>query len=468
MNLTDWTSDDFRPCQQEETNAIVYPPPVQASNDKISAQSGVSKLPVELILLIFDQCDSEIRARLVLTHTCRRWRLIAVNYPHIWTNVLITTHNLNSKADRNRFESLLTLQVERSRRLPLDITWDCDFASFHDIPLFVSIQHVVPFSRWRSLELRAIGRSLFVERHLASVAVFPNLEALVISKNLDLDVAAVFCTAVKPKLQVLHLRMPSRSSFWEDPLIILLNGGTLSLPDSIVTLQAGVREAHPFPNILNYELEQCTFRSYAPIDLRSMTNLIIDGWLIVDKECEVLLPSLQYLRLMTMEIRSGGKIEAPSLQTLHLSVTPEPNDPPGTIHDHYVAMCYAVHTPGYRLSPKKLVFHEPYLSNTEIIALLTKSRELTQATVCLSHRKCAQEIMEALFDSSTEDTLPTERLCPQLEELMLDCWWDVDVPLSAEQLLSGLDVRKADTRRTRVLIKARRKGEERYQLLGEW
>jgi hypothetical protein len=415
-------------------------------------------------LLIFHHCDSAIRPRLVLTHTCRRWRLIAVNYRYLWTNFHFSTPHGVSDAGYERFESLLVLQSDRSGGLPLDIALCLNVGNRHIFRLLDSIQHKAPFSRWRSLQLTVFGQDPYVEHLLASVLGFPNLESLVISGLVEERLAAIFCRAAMPKLQKLHFKVHNYM-FSADALIRLLNGGTLSLPDSVITLEAGIRSSHPFPNILNYTLEDCTFYSNGPIDLRSMTNLIIDGWLNVKGECDVLLPALQYLRCMNMWIE--GKIEAPVLQTLHLSYRTDPNDPPQPHYANCVPMRYAVNTPGYRLSPKTLLIHEPYVPNGELIALLKTSRELTQATLCFSDQKAAQEVVETLFESVTKKAPLKERLCPQLAELMLDMW-DDNTPLSAEQWLSGVEARKANSPMADVSVKARRKGGERYRLLAEW
>jgi len=358
------------------------------------------------------------------------------------------------------------MQVDRSGGLPLDITWASDPRRWYTIRSFVSIQEMVPLSRWRSLQLSVDGRDPHVESLLAAVIAFPNLETLVILRGASLRLAEKICRASMPKLQTLDLRDFNDASSENFLIVALNNTGTLSLPDSIVTLRAGTREMHPFPNILNYKLDACTFKSGIHTDLRSMTRLIIDGGLCIHGECDVLLPALQYVRLMSMKIHSRGEIKAPVLQTLHLSAIPDQHDPLYTRYANYYSIRPAVNTPGYRLSPKKLIISEPYLPIGEIIGLLEKSRELTQATVCFKDQKSAQEVVEALFAPTAEDALPNECLCPQLTELRLDCWWDVDVPFLAEWL-SRLEVWKDDSPRTRVSIKARRKGEETYQLLAE-
>jgi F-box-like len=450
-----------------ETDSIVYPPLVQASNGKISARSGAYKLPVELLSLIFDHCDSAIRPRLVLTHTCQQWRFIAVNYPQLWTDLRIITHNIVSEECYERFGSLLTLQVDRSGGLPLDITWDSDIGNKYGTDLLVSLQDMVPFLRWRSLEICVTGHNSYMESHLPSIIVFPNLESLVISSGADLRLAEIFCRAAMPKLQMLDLRI-DRGLKWGHPVMTSLNDGALSIPDSIITLHAGTRYAHPFPNILNYNLNLCVFSRHSSINLHSMTSFIIDGGLYVYEGCEVLLPALKYLQLMSLRIFSYGKIEAPVLQTLHISATIDRSDLIYKANTNHRHLHYGFKKPGFGLLPTKLIIREPSFSKESIIEVFKNSPKLTQATVCFNDRASAQGIVEALLESGAERASLNERLCPQLTELMLDCEWDANMPLSAELLPSGLEVKKVDPQKTRVSIKARRKGEEWYQLLAEW
>jgi F-box-like len=230
LNMTDWASGDRHSYQQEDTDCIVYPPLVQASNGRISAPPGISKLPVELLSLIFAHCNSAIRYRLVLTHTCRRWRLIGVNYSQLWTNVFISTHYISSEERCERWESLLTLQVDRCGGLPLDITWGYDINDMYSPRVLRSIQAIAPFSRWRSLRLSATGLNLYIETLLASLVAFPNLESLVVLHGVGLGIVDISCRAVMPKLQMLDLRACNDQA-WEKRLIKSVNKGTLSLPD---------------------------------------------------------------------------------------------------------------------------------------------------------------------------------------------------------------------------------------------
>jgi F-box-like len=465
FDSSDWTSGDSHSCRLKETDAVVNRSLVQTSNGEIDAQSEVSKLPVELLSLIFQHCDPQIRPRLDLTHTCRQWRLIAVNYPRLWTDIYINTYIASSSnATHEHFESLLSMQVDRSDRLLLDVIWIADFEE-DIIRCLHTIENKAPFSRWRSLEISGVGRNSHAESVLTSLVEFPNLESLTISRGTGIHLANIFCRAAVPKLQMLDLRMGDSWAYDETES---LNNGLLFIPGSIITLRAGARNTHPFPNILNYKLKQCVFRSDTSINLRSMTNLIIDGCLYIYEECDILLPALRHLSLMSMVIYSGGKIEAPFLQTLHISASVDRGDLIYTSHTQRRHVHYSFNEPGYHLSPKKLIICEPSFSTGSMIEVLKKSPELTQATLSFDDRASAQGLVEALFESSTGNTPPDERLCPHLGELLLDCEWDGDMPLSAEQWGSGLETREDNLPGTRVSIKARRRGEERYQLLAEW
>jgi hypothetical protein len=343
--------------------------------------------------------------------------------------------------------------------------WVSNFRGPYAVRALLTVRDKAPFGRWRSLQLWFHGRNSLAESRLATLVAFPNLESLLISITTDIALAGILCRAAMPKLQMLDLRSGGDVQ-WEDSVIKLLNGGELSLPDPIITLHAGIRERHPFPKILNYKLDECVFRIGAPINLRSMTSFTIDGCLSVYQECDVLLPALQYLRLMNINILSGGQVKAPVLRTLHLFVPPNRKS---TRNANVVPeyMRHAAESPGYHLSPKRLIIQDPYLSKEAIIQLLNKSWELTQATICFNDQESAQEVVRALYECGVGNNPLHNHMCPRLEELMLDCQWHADVPLSAERWLSGLEDRKEDPRRRSVSIKVRRRGEDQYQLLGE-
>jgi hypothetical protein len=356
------------------------------------------------------------------------------------------------------------MQIDRCDGLLLDVIWIADFDD-DIIRCLHTIQSKAPFLQWRSLELSAVGRNSHAESVLTSLVAFPNLESLVLSRSTEIHLANIFCHAAMPKLQTLDLRI---GHSWLYRVTELLNNGELFIPDSIITLHAGARNTHPFPNIINYKLNQCVFRSDRSIDLRSVTSLIIDGRLYIYAGCDVLLPALQFLRLMSMAIYLRGKIAAPLLQTLHISATVDRGNYIYRSHTEHRHVYYSFNEPGYHLSPKKLIIREPSFSAGSMIEVLKKSPELTHATLCFNDRASAQGLVKALFESSTGSAPSDERLCPQLGELLLDCEWDGDMPLSAEQWGSGLETREENLPGTRVSIKARRRGEDRYQLLAEW
>jgi hypothetical protein len=426
------------------------------------------------LLLIFRHCDSQIRSRIILTHTCQRWRLIAVYFPPLWTDLRIPLHSVTSG---QCFDSLLTMQVNRCGALPLDVVWHSDLKSQHFIFMLFSIRDIAPFSRWGSLRLCMPGRNSFAEGIIASTVEFTNLESLVISSDTHMFIAEIFCRATTSKLKMIDLRSCGHA-LWEERLIRFLNRGTSPqlcrpkvgtpfLPGSIVTLCAGVREKHPFPNILNYELDECTFRSKESINLRNMTSLTINGCLTVHAECDVLLPSLQHIQFNAILIYLEGKIQAPVLQTLHIAATPVGVDSVYTKYTRHANnnlgnMRQSINSPGYLLSPKNLIVVDSPLPGQTIIELLTKSPRVTHATLRLKDWTCAQMVVERLHESSAQN----ERLFPQSVELLLDCGWEAsDMPVWTEQWLSGLEARKENPPSIHVSIETRQRGRERY--LGE-
>jgi F-box-like len=126
---------------------------VQTTNDKPEMESLVFRLPTELTMQIFRECGSDIRLRVTLTHVCHRWRQIAVNDASLWTNIYIFDIGGKSQSPLGHFSSFLSMQIDHTANLPLDVKW---FGWFGDDFFFGSLQIIrdtAPFSRWRSLDV---------------------------------------------------------------------------------------------------------------------------------------------------------------------------------------------------------------------------------------------------------------------------------------------------------------------------
>ena len=126
---------------------------------------SVNKIPPEVFSLVAHHCDTD-EDLITLTHVCRRWRVILVSCPSLWTN-------LGCKAiDKTR------VYLERSKASPLKISLE-DFQPLGDAFLLL-LPHL---GRLGSLSLFGT-RSNFLEltKHLGSPApLLKNLKLVVIA-----------------------------------------------------------------------------------------------------------------------------------------------------------------------------------------------------------------------------------------------------------------------------------------------
>jgi len=91
---------------------------VQNLNEHLNAFSFVSRLPAELLVEIFQyiaELDDDGLSLVACSHVCRRWRVIAIASPRLWTRTIDFA---------NDNEDLVTTLIQRSSPYPLDVSWD--------------------------------------------------------------------------------------------------------------------------------------------------------------------------------------------------------------------------------------------------------------------------------------------------------------------------------------------------------
>jgi hypothetical protein len=109
----------------------------------------VFKLPTELTMHIFHECRPLIGPPIILTHTCRQWRRIAVNDASLWTNIRIET--MQRKQPLDHFLSFLGMQFDRTADLLLNVEWCAVVGDEYFLATLRLIRNKAPFSRWRTL-----------------------------------------------------------------------------------------------------------------------------------------------------------------------------------------------------------------------------------------------------------------------------------------------------------------------------
>ena len=462
--------------------AIAPEPPslMEISNDGPGIESPIFRLPTELILHIFKQCGPGTRHRIRISHTCRRWRQIAVNDASLWTKIHIQTGFRTEDTRSDNFLSFLSMQLDRTADRLLDVTW---IAGMSD-ELFVGTLHLIrekaPFSRWRTLRVKLLG-DLHIDAPWSTFDAFANLESLLVWKGTDDTIIGVIDATITSRLDVLDLRTWPEGwrtnimtsfprSFTHISSLLLVSYpstlGTPSLPANVAKLQLDrQRQQHLFPHVQTYELGECTFSRRNSIDLRSMTTLIVKDNLTIT--CQVLLPALRELKIGTLWIDTHEKIEAPALDILCFTdvrtLGVETNTIPLRRTDGSLL------EPGYLLSPNVSISSDSHLLPVTLITLLAKSPKVTHATLRFDHWYFAKRMLEELLKLKTATDSPSAEnkiLCPRLSELRLEFDWEFSGWLESRKwLIDTLKARKEAGLTTPRSIYVSWKGEGTYILL---
>jgi hypothetical protein len=142
----------------------------------------IQSIPSELLTEIFEvvRADplyqfSKLPFQVVASHVSHHWREVATRYPSFWTDLVILPQHPPERA---------AVYLERSQRLPLDITFDYrtlpDIPRIQDVPLPVLDMVIHHSSRWRQFIFMTLLGSVDTGRVMAGLTdlVAPQLECL--------------------------------------------------------------------------------------------------------------------------------------------------------------------------------------------------------------------------------------------------------------------------------------------------
>ncbi|RXW22522.1 hypothetical protein EST38_g3349 [Candolleomyces aberdarensis] len=143
-----------------------------------------SRIPDDILCEIFLRCLSWPRstitlspeeAPLLLTHVCRRWREVAVNYANLWQWLGLDLQNSPVKISENANELVKLLQRSKTASLNLQIRWptQCEARDHLHLALVPPIR--------TSLTRLTLQSITFVQLALLPPGLFPRLEVLAIS-----------------------------------------------------------------------------------------------------------------------------------------------------------------------------------------------------------------------------------------------------------------------------------------------
>jgi hypothetical protein len=401
----------------------------RAPNPIPYSASLLSKLPVELTLLIFLLCHPGLRARLDLTNVCRQWRSIAINSPSLWTFIHISIDFPSRSKRADHMIALLDLQLSRVGGFPLDVEWISNTTTAFDPRLLELIRQKGPFSQWRTLKVRSLDTELEPDDAftLDSRDVFSNLESLIILPSFCVNkILKTIDRTTTSKLQFLELQSSRttqaeveanyRGMMQRIRCLKIPSMDITSIPSNILEVETTLRTTHHFPHIQKYTLMFCVFKSDQLYDLGSLTHLRVTLEITLQDDVTVYLPALRHLACGILITGRRTKIDAPLLESLHLlSVKPRH----GTVQD----MIDSLNLDGYVLSPTKSITIDAYLPQHTIVAFLEQSPRV--ARVSLSYKDAASagrmlERMEgATHAEESEGITLGGRLCEKMVELRI-------------------------------------------------
>jgi F-box-like len=399
----------------------------------------IHRLPVELLLLIFRYGKPQIKERLKLTHICRRWREVTIDNASLWISITIP-HDPKALDERfQSFVSLLEMQLELTKALPLDVEWHISGSPDRISVVIDLLQRKGPFHRWRSLTLSLVS----VPQEVPSPAgEFSNLESLTVLQVHDHPILQMINLTTTSKLRTLDLDLSHK--FYEDindffgtilkriTSLVLSDSALKSLeitpliPANITTLEDTERRMHPFPYVKTYKLAVCFFTKYHVMDLQGLTTLIITGQCGVTHDCQVILPSLRHFACGAIFFEYHAVLGAPVLEALEFNRntwTAFPSVRPSSI-------IFILDEPGFLLNPSHSLSLDVSLSTDRIIKIITRYSQVEKVQIYLDSGVIACGVVAAFAGKGKGIGFP----CPRLTELRLkfgrDCrglhdfeWW---------------------------------------------
>jgi F-box-like len=375
--------------------------------------SPIGKVPVEILIHIFCQCERGVETALTLSHTCRHWRAVALNVGSLWTKVNIHVHPDSSTEQFNAFISFFGMQLDRTAQLPLEVFWEREESDRRNNVIEDLIRRKGHFSRWRSLRARFEYHAEDAEPVFHPTDIFKNLEYLELlsspSQNYPMvsyehPILHSIDRSVTSKFHTLNLR----SSELQPEVFGRLYGNMIGqarklvlnprasvtepLPAGITTLEVDTGHRHPIPHIQTYRLRVCFFTSKYPIDLQRLTSLTVDDVLILLSHTVLLLPSLQGITFCAIAMEERAEFKCPSLQSMHIPTTNHL-----ALGEHHLSrLRESISHPGFFLSPKRSLTIEQFIPSDIVIKLVELAPDVEYLSFSFDDKECALSVLEAV------------------------------------------------------------------------
>ena len=299
---------------------------VQNLNEHLNAFSFVSRLPVELLVEIFQyiaDIDDDSLSLVACSHVCRRWRVNAITSPRLWTRTI-------DYANDN--EDLVTTLIRRSSPYQFDVSWDynltlsslgpehfllhgdvlratnnvcCAITSLHrvrEICLYAPLQHIVGIlARFPSQIAPSLQTLILVSFNLAEVEEIGETAGFSLPM-LELGVPILHTLCIE-RLGVQLGKIDTRSfqNLQHLSLSHMPFGSKLSLPKAVEIL-SGIHLLKVL--VLRRALQSPVPSNHLPqISLPNLITLIIEAPMI---HTVLLLESISTPHLQTLEVYLEG------------------------------------------------------------------------------------------------------------------------------------------------------------------
>ena len=396
-------------------------------------QRVIHKLPVEILLQIFELCEHGIKGALTLSHICRHWRAIALNTASLWNKLTINSHSHMKEISFINMVRMLELQLDRTAEFPLDVVWHRSPSTYHDTIVLNLLRNKGHFSRWRNLAIRFAWGRREKEPVLHQTDVFTNLESLLVESPHYNNIVQTIDRTVTSNFHMLNLsKSQQRADTIPDIYPNILGhtrhlvfardqvdgGATLLLPKTVAVLEAAQRRGHGFPHITTYKLTRCIFSTDSEIDLRRLTTLLVDTQVTLSMDVNVELPSLREFSFGSISTLPGARFSSPVLEALHIRATANTRQNSARIESIHASLL----SPGLHISPQRSLKVELCFPLEDLVRLVWLSPNLEFLFLSFDNEGVLLSVLEAIRQMMTRNEQP----CSRLVQLGLRLLWAGD------------------------------------------
>jgi F-box-like len=299
--------------------------------DPPQGENLTSKIPPEILIVIFSLMDRNSRDIKQITAVCGRWREIALHIPYLWTKIVIDLRGRNQE-QVHRLLCTVELFLDRAGSLPLDVAWAASRESDLDSLFYTLFRQKGTFNRWKTLILEIDQGTVLPVCEIREVDRFSSLENLKFLSNPPLALLDIVNRTSGAKLRTLELGSTFRCS----PTFIAEYGGLLEhidrlhvrsgviLPLITTASNITILDAHrtpgiPMPSVRHLRLTKLHLSSFHIFHPENLVTLLISGSIShAPAGLTIILPRLLWLGFGGTSCSNIAAFKVASLHTLSI------------------------------------------------------------------------------------------------------------------------------------------------------